>query len=239
MSAIAQKIKELRKKKKFTQQDLADQLGVTRSAISQFESGYSTPAYETLVKLSKVFEVDLLKQLNTDSAEYSTIKIQGEAAQGLRPESQILQISKDVTLRHVPALPWRARATFAETWGDDTANYEQPTTRPVINVPNTKEYENCFAVEVDGDSMQPQLQSGMWVLVTPVLEGDWEYMPAGIYCVLYRNHFTIKRIIDNTLRTKKEIVLHSDNPTGGTMNVERKEIRAVWRVKKIIEAEVV
>ncbi|GGF22517.1 XRE family transcriptional regulator [Hymenobacter cavernae] len=232
-------IKALRKKKKLTQEQLATQIGVTRSAISQFESGISKPSYETLVALSKALGADLLNPQNNNTEEYTESAIVPEKAHDLLPGARILQISKGVELRYVPALPWRARATFAETWGDDSANYEQPTTIPVINVPNTKEYENCFAIEIDGDSMQPQLQSGMWVLVVPISEADWEYMPAGIYAVLYGNHFTVKRIIDNTLRTKREIVLHSDNPTGGTMAVERVKIRAVWRVKKIIDAEVV
>lgn len=46
----------LRKEKKLTQHELAKQLGITRSALSQYELGNRQPDYETLQKIAEFFE---------------------------------------------------------------------------------------------------------------------------------------------------------------------------------------
>lgn len=48
------KIKEFRIKRKLRQSDLADKLGVSRSAISKWETGKSVPQTRLLPKLAKV-----------------------------------------------------------------------------------------------------------------------------------------------------------------------------------------
>ena len=49
------KIEKFRKEAKITQAELAVQLGVTQSAISQWESGTTLPEVGKLVKMSKLF----------------------------------------------------------------------------------------------------------------------------------------------------------------------------------------
>ena len=49
-------ITEQRKKKKITQGQLAEKLGVTQGAVSQWENGLSFPDVRLLVKLSEVLD---------------------------------------------------------------------------------------------------------------------------------------------------------------------------------------
>lgn len=56
MNVFPQRLKELRMKKKITQEDLGDHLGFRDSTISQYESGKRTPDNETLVKIAQYFE---------------------------------------------------------------------------------------------------------------------------------------------------------------------------------------
>ena len=49
-------IRELRKAKGLTQKQLAKLIDVTESQISQIETGKRNPGFETLLKLSEVFE---------------------------------------------------------------------------------------------------------------------------------------------------------------------------------------
>lgn len=57
---IGDKIREIRKKKNLTQEQLALLMGyANRSVINKIESGINSVTYETLVKLSKVLEVDI------------------------------------------------------------------------------------------------------------------------------------------------------------------------------------
>ena len=52
-----EKLRELRKKKGLTHQEVADRLGVTRSAYSNYESGFRTPNVEMACKLAKLYGV--------------------------------------------------------------------------------------------------------------------------------------------------------------------------------------
>lgn len=54
---IAQRIQELRKAKGLSQEELADRIGVSRQAVSKWESAQSLPEYDKLIMLSDFFEV--------------------------------------------------------------------------------------------------------------------------------------------------------------------------------------
>jgi len=56
---LHEKLKALRTRHHFTQQDIADKLGVTRSTVSNFELGRRKPELEILEKLAEIYNVDL------------------------------------------------------------------------------------------------------------------------------------------------------------------------------------
>jgi len=51
-----QKLKSLRKKKKFTQAYMAEHVGVGRSTYNGYENGLFSPSIETAMKIKKVLE---------------------------------------------------------------------------------------------------------------------------------------------------------------------------------------
>lgn len=51
------RLKTLRIKKKLTQQQPADLLGLTKSVISAYENGLRYPAYDVLIKIARIFKV--------------------------------------------------------------------------------------------------------------------------------------------------------------------------------------
>ena len=60
----ANRLCELRKKHNLSQEDLADKLGVSRQAVTKYESGKCYPDVEKLIAISNLFNVsldDLLK----------------------------------------------------------------------------------------------------------------------------------------------------------------------------------
>lgn len=71
---IGLKIKTMRMSRGMTQQDLADAVGVSRSAISMWESGSNEPNFEALEALADVFNVPISAFL--DSAQQ--IRITGQ-----------------------------------------------------------------------------------------------------------------------------------------------------------------
>ncbi len=56
---LGEKIKELRRKDKISQQNLADFLGVGQSAVAMWEKGKNNPEYNTLVKIAEFFNVGI------------------------------------------------------------------------------------------------------------------------------------------------------------------------------------
>ena len=54
---ISDRIRELRKKNGLSQEELADRLGVSRQAISKWESEGSLPDIDKVIRLSECFEV--------------------------------------------------------------------------------------------------------------------------------------------------------------------------------------
>lgn len=59
MIIIGERIKELRKKSRYTQTELANLLGVTKSTIAAYENGSRLPSYDVLVKMARVFKISI------------------------------------------------------------------------------------------------------------------------------------------------------------------------------------
>lgn len=59
MNQFAQQLKKLRTQKGLSQEGLAEQLHLSRQAISRWETGETAPDLDTLVKLASIFEVTL------------------------------------------------------------------------------------------------------------------------------------------------------------------------------------
>lgn len=54
---MADRIQYLRKSKGLSQEELADKMGVSRQAVSKWESEQSTPDLEKIIMISELFEV--------------------------------------------------------------------------------------------------------------------------------------------------------------------------------------
>ena len=66
-----EKIKELRKSKKFTQKDVAEKIGITRPAYTAYEIGKRQPDFETLQKIADLYEVSIDYLLGREEIENS------------------------------------------------------------------------------------------------------------------------------------------------------------------------
>lgn len=59
MTLFAEQLKNFQKEKNISQEELAQQLFVSRQAISKWENGDTTPDLDNLVKLSEILKVSL------------------------------------------------------------------------------------------------------------------------------------------------------------------------------------
>lgn len=81
MNIISKYLQFLRKSNNYTQDDLAEKLGISRQAVSKWETGMTIPDLEVLLKISKLYDItinDILEpkiqpQRITDFEQISTI----------------------------------------------------------------------------------------------------------------------------------------------------------------------
>lgn len=63
-------LRKLRRERDLTQNQVAETLGIDRSAYSYYEIGRNTPSIFTLIKLSEIFDVELTTLFFVDVVEY-------------------------------------------------------------------------------------------------------------------------------------------------------------------------
>ncbi len=71
---LGEKIAKLRKEYNYTQEQLADILGVSRQSISKWESDITYPETEKLIKMGKLFECSMDYLLNKNITEKQSMK---------------------------------------------------------------------------------------------------------------------------------------------------------------------
>lgn len=115
---LADRIQQLRKSRGISQEELADRIGVSRQAVSKWESGQTSPDLEKIVLLSDYFEVTtdyLLKGVSPTQAQ--TEQAQTEPAQ-IAPGVQIFTMAGsalNLIGLIAAAMIWYERQTAAAT----------------------------------------------------------------------------------------------------------------------------
>ncbi len=61
---FSEKLQELRKKRGFSQEDLANELNVTRQTVSKWELDQTVPDMNKLIEISKLFDISLDELVN-------------------------------------------------------------------------------------------------------------------------------------------------------------------------------
>lgn len=115
---LADRIQQLRKIRGISQEELADRIGVSRQAVSKWESGQTSPDLEKIVLLSDYFEVTtdyLLKGVSPTQAQ--TVPAQTVPAQ-IVPDVQIFTMAGsalNLIGLIAAAMIWYERQTAAAT----------------------------------------------------------------------------------------------------------------------------
>ena len=204
---------------------IAKELGENPSKFYNILNGRAKPSYDTIMSLLACYP-----QIRADYL------IRGILPVLTSPEANAVMTISNEDTTEVPFVPVRFYATFVESYADGIGTTDPEMFR--VRKPITKGHKRAVVLEISGNSMSPQLAHGAKVLAVPVSESDWEYQSGGVFAVMYRDYFVVKRIRDNELITRKYLTLHSDNPNGGNVTVPRQDIRGLWKIVTIVEAPV-
>ncbi len=94
---LKDKIKELRKSHKYSQQDLADLLGVSRQSVSKWEKGESNPDLAKIMQMSKTFNVSFDEFLaDKDPEEEEAASAKERSAEAKREETAKKRIAEQI-----------------------------------------------------------------------------------------------------------------------------------------------
>ncbi len=93
MVNFGDKLKALRIERKLTQKQLADQVGVTISTISSYESGSRYPSYDILISLSRIFHVSTDYLLGLEKAK--TVDVNGLSDREIEVIRRLISLLKD------------------------------------------------------------------------------------------------------------------------------------------------
>ncbi|NMM54217.1 helix-turn-helix transcriptional regulator [Paenibacillus aquistagni] len=72
--SLGKRLRQLRRQRKWSQEQVARQIGVTRSAYSHYEINSRQPVYDTICKLSVLFEVSIDYLINPDIEDVEPVK---------------------------------------------------------------------------------------------------------------------------------------------------------------------
>ena len=128
-------LKELREREKLSQAKLAKMIGVAQSTVGMWENGKNKPEYETLLKISELFDV-------------STDYITGNS------DSNASHRKKGIK---IPVLG-KVQAGIPIEAIEDILDYEEITEELAAT-------GNFFALQISGDSMEPRFNEGDVVIV--------------------------------------------------------------------------
>ena len=136
---FADRLKEARKAKKYSQAEISRMLGVTQQAVGKWETGRSTPDPQTVARLAEILDTtaDALLGLHNAAA---TIGREAMA----RYEQCLVPVVGTVRAGY-------GALAFEEDYGKEYASVKDP--------------QNYFYLVVKGDSMEPRISDGDLALV--------------------------------------------------------------------------
>ena len=205
---FAERLKEARKAKRYSQAEVSRMLGVTQQAVGKWETGRSTPDPQTVARLAEILDTptDVLLGLRKESGAASAV---GRNAFSRYTESQIPVVG---TVRAGYGGPRRLRRTTAR--------------RCLCQGP-----ENYFFLVVKGDSMEPRISDGDLALVhrqNTLDNGD-----LGVLVYGADGEGTLKKYIQRG----NSVILHPFNPAYEELVIKGEELDHLYIAGKVVETK--
>jgi transcriptional regulator with XRE-family HTH domain len=226
MSRFAINIAHLRKLKKYSQEQMADDLKIKKSRLGAYEENRSEPPIDMLIKFSDYFKlpIDILVKKDLSRAEdIPSIEIGNQRI--------LFPMTIDKSNRGmVEIVDMKASAGYLNGYGDP----EYIEALPKMQLPFTKNGSHR-AFPIKGDSMPP-LKTGN--LVVGKFVEDFHSLKDGkTYVLVTQNEGIVYKRIHRDKKNKNLLHLHSDNPVYPPYSIHFKEIVEAWSFVSSISQE--
>lgn len=218
MKYLAKNIKHLRNLKKFTQEVLAEELGVTRSRISSYEENRSLPTIDFLIDFSDYFKIPIDILVRNDlskTKDVSFIEIGNQRV--------LFPISVDNENENLIEVV-SSKASAGYLLGYDDPDYIEQLEKIRLPFLPTGKHR---AFPIKGDSMLP-MKDGSYV-VAEFVEDVFDVKSGTSYIIVTKNDgMTYKRVY-NQIKEKGTLLLKPDNTAYEAYEVALEEILELWK----------
>ena len=145
--SLSKNIKRLRLSADMTQKELAEKIGVDRSAVTQWETGVSVPRMKALAKIARLFDTTPGLLLEDDDTTH------------LPPLHKLTPVASTATL------PLRTLGKVHAGVMDDTDTADDAYIQVPAHVLSA--YPDAFVLLVEGDCMNHVIPAGSHIVVAP------------------------------------------------------------------------
>ena len=222
MTLLRDNIRLLRKRKGWTQQDLADNTGLKRSLIGAYEEGRAEPSVEKLMGFSEVFNVSVDDLVGIDL---------GQTEPGAT-RFKVLSITVDKDDKeNIELVPQKAAAGYLNGYADPEFIKELPR----FQLPFLSDSGTYRAFEVSGDSMLPIVPGT--IIIGQYVESVEELKNGKTYLLVTKKEGVVFKRVFNYLAEKGKLFLVSDNKQYSSYEVDADGVLEIWSSKAYISVE--
>lgn len=205
---FADRLREARKAKRYSQTEVSRMLGVTQQAVGKWETGRSTPDPQTVARLAEILDTtaDALLGLQQTPATAPAV---GRNAFSRYTESLVPVVG---TVR-----AGYGALAFEEDYGKEYASVKDP--------------QNYFYLVVKGDSMEPRISDGDLALVHR--QNTLENGDLGVLVYGSDGEGTLKKYIQRG----NSVILHPFNPDYEELVIKGEELDHLYIAGKVVETK--
>ncbi|MCH7309215.1 helix-turn-helix domain-containing protein [Acinetobacter sp. NIPH 1852] len=184
METLGTRLKQLRKVKKLTQQQLADLVGVSKTSVIYWEKDENTPKHESLLALAKALDTTpewllsgkksevVISQLENNTSQFKKLDIEAFKKQYNIPDSEdAVLFSNTIEKPFVISKRWVPVKAYGKMGMDgyfSDMGYEGNGGDGYI--PTHSAGERAYGIKGTGDSMYPAIRNGWYVVCDPDAE---------------------------------------------------------------------
>jgi len=236
MTIFSSNIKLLRKRKRFTQEEVAQDLQMKRSTLSGYENEVAQPNMGALIGFSEYYNVSVDTLIRIDL--------------GSLPESQLNQLERgyDVYIKgsklrvlvtsvsedneeNIELVPEKAKAGYTSGFADP----EYIKILPTFRLPFLSKQKKYRSFQISGDSMLP-IPDGSYV--TGEFVQNWTHMKSKqAYIILTLDDGVVFKVVENKIESDGLLKLHSLNPLYDPYEIHVQEVKEVWKFVNYISGE--
>ena len=205
---FADRLREARKAKRYSQTEVSRMLGVTQQAVGKWETGRSTPDPQTVARLAEILDTTADALLGLQQAP-ATAPAVGRNAFSRYTESLVPVVG---TVR-----AGYGALAFEEDYGKEYASVKDP--------------QNYFYLVVKGDSMEPRISDGDLALVHR--QNTLENVDLGVLVYGSDGEGTLKKYIQRG----NSVILHPFNPDYEELVIKGEELDHLYIAGKVVETK--